>query len=774
MGGHRAFIIAVLFLLGLTTTIPATASDAPDYAWPLSYKGCLTSSFAEYRRNHFHAGIDLSTNGKTGFKVHAASDGEVYRLRASPYGYGKAIYLEFPDGKIAVYAHLSDYAPRIREAVDLEQRKRQRYDVDFRLPPGQRIPVSRGEIIGFSGQTGIGAPHLHFELRDGEDTPLNPVKNGFPIRDDVPPEIRSVVLTPLEGTAEVDGSVRAASFPFVWSETDQAYRLEKPVHIKGPIGLMMQTDDQQSACERTLGVYRLDLKVDDQPIYSAQFDKFSYDVAHLVGIEFDQGSIERGGSRYHRLFTSATNLLPFTITDRRGAGVLFAEGTDGTGEGVVLEPGTHEVELTAADANGNEARAIVEVYTGDLPVIRRAQIAGEGEVTVYLDDSPGRLGKVEVARSINGARRWETRQARYVAERGGWLADDFPPTQSDRKPLIFRIEATTLHGVPAKPVYIFRNYDSMPTPEPVMNVGIEYHADAALIVLDVDRAFPYTVEARVAKSDRSVLRPVMDQVAPSQWEGLLSLSDLGSEPAWVTVTIRGSDGAEWSTVQEIRAMRIAAYRGGKVSDNEDRAFLKVPRTALVRDSYFRIEEFDRPPLEEGLTYMSPAFRFEPADALLRDDVEVGIVPFLASEERKRTSIYRLDMHNRWKFMSRPQQAEDATIWSRARILSRYALILDDSVPRIYGVRPAEGVVVGTRNPRLQAKVTDIGSGFGSDDVQIHLDGKKMIAEWDPERSLISYKVRSPLSVGSHKMTIHANDQAGNTTRRETTFFVSGN
>jgi hypothetical protein len=323
------------------------------------------------------------------------------------------------------------------------------------------------------------------------------------------------------------------------------------------------------------------------------------------------------------------------------------------------------------------------------------------------------------------------------------------------------------------PAFLFRNYDDIDAPEPAMELSVEYHAGVALMVLDLDRAFPYEVAARVVRSDRSVLRPGMTLVSPRRYEALVDLADLGSEPGWAEVSVRGRHGEEWSAVCEIRALRVSAYRGGEVADREGRARLKVPRTALLRDSYFRIEEIDGPPLEEGLTYMSPVYRFEPAGALLQEDVEVGIEPFLDGEGRKKVSIYRLDLHNRWNFMSLPQQEEGGTIWARARILSRYALIRDDAAPSIYGLRPAEGAVLGTKTPRLQAKVTDVGSGFGAEDVQIRLDGKKVIAEWDPEREIIMFTVRQPLPAGSHTVTVSAFDRAGNSAHKEATFFVPG-
>ena len=98
-------------LHALLILLSGAAAAAPSgYVWPLKLDPQLTSSFAEYRPGRFHAGIDLRTNG-VGREVFAASDGYVSRVRCSPYGYGKAIYLQMNDGNSVVYAHLSSYYP---------------------------------------------------------------------------------------------------------------------------------------------------------------------------------------------------------------------------------------------------------------------------------------------------------------------------------------------------------------------------------------------------------------------------------------------------------------------------------------------------------------------------------------------------------------------------------------------------------------------------------------------------------------------------------------
>ena len=170
------------------------AGASSGYEWPLDLPRQLTSSFAEYRPGRFHAGIDLRTQG-VGRPIRAAHDGYVSRVRCSPWGYGKAVYVQLPDGNTAVYGHLSDYRSDLLAYVRKAQHAKQRYTVDL-YPELKAFPVRRGEVIAKSGQTGIGAPHLHYEVRDKDQHPINPRRLGIVWPDEARPAIRKVVVAP--------------------------------------------------------------------------------------------------------------------------------------------------------------------------------------------------------------------------------------------------------------------------------------------------------------------------------------------------------------------------------------------------------------------------------------------------------------------------------------------------------------------------------------------------------------------------------------------------
>ena len=74
------------------------------------------------------------------------------------------------------------------------------------------FPVSRGQRIAYTGSTGIGPPHLHFELRDPQERALNALEYGLSIKDRIPPTIRSLMVVPLAANSRVEGLTQRKVF----------------------------------------------------------------------------------------------------------------------------------------------------------------------------------------------------------------------------------------------------------------------------------------------------------------------------------------------------------------------------------------------------------------------------------------------------------------------------------------------------------------------------------------------------------------------------------
>ncbi|HEX2801049.1 MAG TPA: M23 family metallopeptidase, partial [Phenylobacterium sp.] len=127
-------------LIAFADPLPGAEIDSPFGLRQLPWEGA----------GRLHAGIDLLA--PAGAHVLAAADGVVIRAGQDP-GYGRFIEVKHAEGLTTRYAHMARFEPAVTAG----------------------LAVKAGTPIGFVGSTGSSTgPHLHFEIRDRDDRPLNP------------------------------------------------------------------------------------------------------------------------------------------------------------------------------------------------------------------------------------------------------------------------------------------------------------------------------------------------------------------------------------------------------------------------------------------------------------------------------------------------------------------------------------------------------------------------------------------------------------------------
>ena len=195
--------LRIIWLLVFLTTfsgIGAQSSHPPSYPRtyfrnPMNIPIDLSANFGELRTNHWHMGLDIRTRQKENLPVHAAASGFISRIGIRPQSFGRFIVIEHPNGLSTLYAHLNDFYPALEKYVTSKQYEKESWAIELKLEPRQ-FPVSKGQFIAFSGNTGGSqGPHLHFEIFDTRtEKRLNPLLFDMGMKDNVPPTLVKLAL----------------------------------------------------------------------------------------------------------------------------------------------------------------------------------------------------------------------------------------------------------------------------------------------------------------------------------------------------------------------------------------------------------------------------------------------------------------------------------------------------------------------------------------------------------------------------------------------------
>ena len=249
-----------LFLLWFNLGFSQPKGVPEYFSYPLSIKPKLNANFGEMRPNHFHMGLDLSTESRENLPIYAPADGFISRMKIETGGFGRAIYLDHPNGTTTLYAHMNQFIPAAENYLEQQQYVQQTWKIDLKVPSG-KLPVKKGQLIGYSGNTGASqGPHVHFEIRDTKtENCLNPLRFRFLLPDVTPPDVFKVIFYDRDKSIYEQNPV---VYPLVRKGGDYeiANRVELPFEN---VFIAIQATDRMTGVPNANGIYASHLKVDN-------------------------------------------------------------------------------------------------------------------------------------------------------------------------------------------------------------------------------------------------------------------------------------------------------------------------------------------------------------------------------------------------------------------------------------------------------------------------------------------------------------------------------
>ena len=296
----------ILFLL--TCSAYGQSEYPQDYFRnPLDISLVLAGTFAELRSTHFHGGLDIKTQQKEGLKVYTAAEGYVSRIKVSHFGYGKALYITHPNGYTTVYGHLKKFSKRLEDYIKECQYEKESYEVEM-FPGVEEILVEPNEVIAYSGNTGSsGGPHLHFEIRDNQERPMNPLLFGLEVKDSKAPYVTAVFAYPKDENATINGKNERTELRLIPRKTGD-YMVEE-IKAHGAIGFGVTSNDKQDLAPNKNGVSNIQSFFNGNKSLEVDFKRFSFDETKHIKRYVDYEYYKSKKSKIQKLFIEKNNPL---------------------------------------------------------------------------------------------------------------------------------------------------------------------------------------------------------------------------------------------------------------------------------------------------------------------------------------------------------------------------------------------------------------------------------------------------------------------------------
>lgn len=749
----KAATFLILLLLGPTLS-------ASELAWPTKENIDIYHGFGEFRPNRYHAGLDIRTGGRPGRKVYSPVDGYLYRVKMAYNGYGKGLYIMGDDGKIYVYGHLQDFSLRIDSTVKAVQRSTKRYFMD-KYYPKDSVRVSAGELIALTGQTGAGAPHLHFEVRDTEAIPINPLLAGLSLNDKFKPTLERIGFQYTDTLSLFENRERRLYSP-VTKDRKGVYQTGEIRYFSHPFGLLVDGFDQSAYNGIKQAVYKYSITLDGQPYYDVTFDSLDFGKGRTVNYNYDYQEASLGHKRARRLFKMTGNNYSGVVDHNHDRGIIRF---DTTAHRVDL----HHADITAEDVYGNKATAGVDFIWGPEHIYRVDSLVSIAMDTAFFYlSAPENIEGMQIDSIVpykNEWAKWERlSDARLQGDTNGKFRLKVFTGPAETLTLRFAIYTTkgVIYDEP------FSGHDARLLKRPFFEWQIVDDGLAVTVhCFNVKQSVFYL---RALDGDKIVgaYRPI-SFVNMREYRFFIPASDRIER---ITALDASSSPDDPTVRQEREAVNIFLLGKEKRTISSDDGLFQVavsPRD-LYAPTFITIEEDSTVSSDRRL--VSKVYKVNPDAFITLSNFDISATIDTSTRWSERAGLCWYDEGEaEWVWLNR-NEMEDFTVESESMGGGQFGVLLDRRKPSVQKLNLRNDVPISTTLPQIKFEIDEDLSGITEDtSIVITIDGEWLIPEYDPETGVCITKPNHELTDGKHTLKIELTDRAGNMSKRTMSFQV---
>ncbi|MBN1213302.1 MAG: M23 family metallopeptidase [candidate division Zixibacteria bacterium] len=750
-------LILVIILFSISYASGAT--------WPVKSEIDLSSGFGDLRNNRFHAGIDIRTGGVIGREVFSPADGYVWRIKLSYNGYGKALYIKGDDGFLYVFGHLKDFNDQIDKVVKQRQIADERYYQDLYLP-ADSLRIIKNSLIAFSGETGTGAPHLHFEKRSPDNYPLNPLTHGYQLKDKTRPTFTRLGFQQTDDRSLFYDGTRKMFLKVVPGRKEGRFYLDTVLYFNRPFGILADCFDRIRPDGMKQAVYKLSLEIDGKDYYEVIFDTLDFDKGRLVNFEYDYEQAVQDEKRVRRLFHRTGN-------DYSGSRALDTNG------GIVgldpdFEVGLHDVTVTAEDCYGNTSELKFKFLwgpPGDIFHLDSTEAVGDSAYRFYF--TPAADYKKLGIDTLYVLRCWGTNwlhdTLNYIYKHNPGLL--VVTSQRDRTERI----SLKLVMITDKKCYIEDQPFNGITRGYAKNLAILYEPldDGLLVTVATPGNYLGDLLLRIYRGEE-----LLDEKYPARYiNGEKYVFFLPPDEKYavidsLAVALNFPNDTIYNRLMEQVNIRLMG-----LNPDELLAVDSLFSVGLVAGNFYQPQfvTWGKKEIDRKNTYQlkSDLYHLFPEAMVTRRDFPVSYKLIDGDRNNHLAGLCWLDeKENRW-FWLEDNLNKNNSLTASSMGGGIFAVVYDYAPPEIKDLSINNGDFIEDRQPLISFILEDTLSGITDDrNISIRLDDRWMIPEYNPENKICKTRPVEPLSRGKHSLKIEITDRVGNKLERFIEFRVN--
>jgi len=753
---RRGIAFIIIFSLFQIAVGVDNVPQGKAFLWPLKSDGNISSTFGDARSGRFHLGVDLRTGGREGMAVYAPEDGYVWRIKTSYMGYGKGLYIKGQSGRIYVFGHLQSYNGEIGKYLRQKQIQDKRYYEDISPSPG-KLSVKAGQLIARSGQSGAGAPHLHFEVRDNLDRPTNPfLYDVLDAGDKSSPRFRAIWITYLDKESLFSDGNREVKLTPVRNQSNGQYTVGDTIMVWGSFGIKVAIDDFLNGGSFRLAPFEVSLYIDEKLYHQVKYDRIGFDDNRFIVLDRDFDQKKEVYEPVINLYRQPGNRFSNYTADAIGNGSFPAIEAD-------VVSGYHSVLIEASDPFGNSSSVEFTFYymaNDKILMPFKEAIITDSTITLPFYDSKVRapFDSAFLYSSGSGVG-WKSTPVRFDT-RGNSLVinGDFRYSRDYR--LEFKL------GSIIYPPYYFSAGGISP----------------ALNTLKDE------VSYEIAKS--GIRLTVNTSSTAINWLVAQIVTDKGTDSLYYRKTGRHQFSLYYSPAVEVNQIKRIITSGPSLftADTLDLMLNQVRAgegTRLLLDSDLVLslgnnDLFDRILLKTKDTMVSTSqlvsFTRGPF-VIIPQNISFAGLPDLQIKLEDITNPEKIGLYvfedKEWNWVGGKYNPQAQTLSVPISGAGVMAVIADTVGPVISSLNVENGGSFKSGNPPIRFAVYDKLSGIENDlNFNVTIDGKWIIPEYDPERKVFVSVPHWRLTQGSHVLKIEVHDRCGNRTILTRTFHIS--